>query len=284
MDQPSAPKGVNSADRWGATAAAYHKISEAVHPHAQLLIEQAEKRLSFTSPGVRVLDNGCGTGAVCLMLAASYPKVPIVASDLSPKMTEIVSRQGISNIETVVADGMDLSKIRQMCPEGFSHVLSNFMIQFAPDPFQPIQQMITVTRPGGVIGLGTWGSCTVENMFISAVQLVYPEWESPGLWSTRDFPEQAAEIKAWMESQGIIDVETLELPACPKFSSVEEFTTYFFESKNPAPEKLVDSIRAKYGDDGVEKVRSRLPTVFEHGEWDVARLAFNAFITVGRKP
>jgi len=74
-------------------------------------------------PGMRVLDAGCGTGALEALLARRHPEVEVVAVDASPAMLARARRHqtGSSQTRFVAAD---IDDFLARTPEGFDRVVS----------------------------------------------------------------------------------------------------------------------------------------------------------------
>ncbi|MFF4232367.1 class I SAM-dependent methyltransferase [Streptomyces sp. NPDC001820] len=105
---------------------------------------------------VDVLDIGCGTGSVSLLLAEAGHRVTGV--DLAPRMVEQARRKfqatGLAS-RFLVGDAM-------MPPTGdqrFGVVLSRHLVWTLPDPQAALREWVTRLRPGGRLVLveGRWG-------------------------------------------------------------------------------------------------------------------------------
>ncbi|PHH87365.1 hypothetical protein CDD83_8977 [Cordyceps sp. RAO-2017] len=270
---------------WDDVAAIYAERSLKSTPAcAALLIEEAHRLLPFSSPGAHVLDVGCGPGAVAVALSSRFPDVGVLASDFSPRMLAILAGRRLPNVQVTEADGMDLSPVLARHPQRFSHVLSAFMNQFTPDPVQPVREMMAATRPGGVVGLASWGTYDKERIFTAAARSIDPSWDSPGMWSTMDFPEDAAGLQQLFKSLGLEQVRSSRKTIVFELDSAESCVDLFFGSNNPAFNKVIHTFRSLHGDDGVQEARRRMPEIMERDGWDLAKIQCEAFITVGCKP
>lgn len=109
------------------------------------------------APGDRALDLGCGNGAASRALAAVLgPQGSLVGLDLSPAMVEQARRSidgSLSDVTFLVGDASDPD-----LPEGsFDVVISSLVIFFLPDPAAALSRWVPLLRPGGRIGLSTFG-------------------------------------------------------------------------------------------------------------------------------
>ncbi len=111
-------------------------------------------RLGIT-PGMRVLDLGCGDGTTALpeaRLGAEVLGVDI-ASNLVAAGNRRAAAEGL--IHCRFQEG-DASKLEGILDGGFDLVVSIFGAMFAPKPFDVAKEMVRVTKPGGRIVMGNW--------------------------------------------------------------------------------------------------------------------------------
>ncbi|ONG55823.1 methyltransferase type 11 [Pseudoroseomonas deserti] len=111
-------------------------------------------RLGIT-PGMKLLDLGCGDGTTALPAAQRGAEVTGV--DISRPLVEAGNRRaqaaGLKNLRFQQGDACDLRDL----PDGyFDLVVSIFGAMFAPRPFDVAKAMVRVTRPGGRIVMGNW--------------------------------------------------------------------------------------------------------------------------------
>jgi len=110
------------------------------------------------SPGERVVDIGCGRGAVTFPAADAVGEAgSVTALDIAPAMVELTRRhaeeRGYPQVRTAVVDPDDLG-----LPAGCADVVaSSLVLFFAPDPAATLRSWLRLLVPGGRIGLGTFG-------------------------------------------------------------------------------------------------------------------------------
>jgi len=109
------------------------------------LLEQASLR-----PGQRVLDVGCGTGTMAMMVKRHYPEVDLVGLDPDPKALARAARKakraGVSvQFDQGFADQLPYAK------GSFDRVLASFMFHHLPanEKEKMLRAVHHVLKPGG---------------------------------------------------------------------------------------------------------------------------------------
>src|SRR5437764_6678979 len=143
------------------------------------------------TPGLDVLDLGCGGGTTALpaaKLGANVLGVDI-ASNLVEAGNARAQSLGLTNCRFQEGDASDLSNIAD---DSFDLVITIFGAMFAPKPFDVAKEMVRVTRPGGRIVMGNWipGDPTLVAQILnisSAYSPPPPEgFVSPMTWCIED--------------------------------------------------------------------------------------------------
>ena len=121
---------------------------------AALLLEAAA-----ASPGERVLDVGCGTGATLIPFAAAVaPQGHATGVDISAPMLgrarERVAAQGLTNVTLLQAD----AQVHGFAPASFDLLTSRFGVMFFADPTAAFRNLCAALRPGGRLCMAVWAS------------------------------------------------------------------------------------------------------------------------------
>ncbi len=107
------------------------------------------------TPGMDVLDLGCGDGTTAIPAAKLGAKVTGV--DIARNLVEAGNiraiNEGLNNCRFQEGDATDLNELQD---ESFDLVVSIFGAMFAPKPFDVASEMVRVTKKGGRIVMGNW--------------------------------------------------------------------------------------------------------------------------------
>lgn len=136
------------------SAAAYDQVGvEFFTPMARELVAQAGLRR-----GERVLDLGCGRGAVLFAVRAAVGESgTVVGLDLAPAMVELAAAEaaarGYRNVSVALGDAED-----PQFPDGsFDAVLAGLSLFFLSDAAFAVRRYANLLAPGGRLGFSTFG-------------------------------------------------------------------------------------------------------------------------------
>lgn len=123
-------------------------------PPARELVSQADIGL-----GERVLDVGCGRGAVSFAAAEAVGrKGRVVGVDLSPRMVELTAAdaaaRGLAQVSVVQGD----AERPDFPPHSFDAVLAGLVIFFLPDPAGALRAYATLLSSRGRLGFTTFAA------------------------------------------------------------------------------------------------------------------------------
>ena len=136
------------ADEYSAKADAYARHwSPIIRPMALPLLASLP-----LADARRILDVGAGTGALLADLEAAATDALVIAIDVAPGMLRLAPRQR----RTAVA-AMDAQALGLRSSSADVAVLA-FMLFHVPHPVAALVEVRRVLKPGGVIGVSTWGA------------------------------------------------------------------------------------------------------------------------------
>jgi ubiquinone/menaquinone biosynthesis C-methylase UbiE len=109
------------------------------------------------SPGQRVLDVGCGRGAVLFPAAATVGESgSVLGIDLAPRMVELTAADaaaaGLANVHVKLMDAQE----PQLDEGSFDAVLSSLVVYFLPAPVTGLIAWRRALRPGGRLAVSTF--------------------------------------------------------------------------------------------------------------------------------
>ncbi|CAD6585713.1 MAG: hypothetical protein ASARMPREDX12_002100 [Alectoria sarmentosa] len=97
------------------------------------------------------LDDGCGLGTVTAELKESFPNLPVVATDSSAGMIDVVDRKaeehGWKNVDAKVLDGGDLTA-QGVSPSIITHAFDIFFVDLAHNVTACAQGLHFIVAPG----------------------------------------------------------------------------------------------------------------------------------------
>jgi len=109
--------------------------------------------LPLLSPGLRLLDVGCGPGTITLDLAGRVAPGPTIGIDREPGVVaearRLLESRAIAGVEFRTADAYAL----EFDDESFDVVHAHQLLQHLTDPVAALVEMRRVLRPGGVLAV-----------------------------------------------------------------------------------------------------------------------------------
>ncbi len=110
------------------------------------------------APGTRVLEVGCGSGALWVNVAALLPDVRLTLTDLSPGMVEAATAAvaPLANVEVVASLTCGAEDL-PFADEAFDVVVANHMLYHVPDPGRAAAEFARVLTSDGALMAATNG-------------------------------------------------------------------------------------------------------------------------------
>jgi SAM-dependent methyltransferase len=125
------------------------------------------------APGLKVVDVGCGPGALTHVLADQLGAASVAAVDPSPKFVAAVSASYPgADVRTGAAESLPFSD------GAFDVALAQLVVHFMKDPVAGLREMARVTAVGGTVAACVWDHSTDRgplSTFWGAVHEIDPE-------------------------------------------------------------------------------------------------------------
>lgn len=164
--------------------------------------------------GERALDIGAGRGAATFPLCAAVgPTGRVTAIDLSPAMAAELTadgeRRGVTNLEVRVGTATPAA----LGAGSYDLVTASLVLFFDPEPEATLADWVALVRPGGRIGLTTFGPQdqawrAAEDVLVSHA----PELPDPRSAGTRGPYATTDSMAALLTSCGAVDVDSHDEP------------------------------------------------------------------------
>ncbi|KAK0921270.1 hypothetical protein LTS16_004903 [Friedmanniomyces endolithicus] len=126
---------------------AHHEWRTAANSAAYLL--PSLSALATSTPSLKLLDVGCGSGTISTSLAALIPSGSVTATDISPailaRAADLAAQAGVSNIVFQEADIYALP----FADGTFDVVHASMVLSHLSDPVGAYREMLRVAKPNG---------------------------------------------------------------------------------------------------------------------------------------
>ena len=185
------------------------------------------------TPGMRVVDIGCGPGGLTSELAARVGAADVAAIDPAAQFVAACRER---NPGADVREG-----VAEELPWGdgeFDAALSSLVVGFMKDPDRGLREMARVTRPGGTVAACMWdiatGGMEMLSRFWAAAKRVDPD-----VVGERRMPGTAeGDLEARLERAGLADVAGGMLEARAEYAGFDDFWEPFTFAVGPAGNHL----------------------------------------------
>jgi SAM-dependent methyltransferase len=177
--------------------------------------------------GQRVIDVGCGTGALTSVLADIVGADHVAGVDPSEPFVE-QCRENVRGADIRVGPAEAL-------PFGdaeFDRALSQLVFHFVDDPGASVSEMARVTRPGGVVSACVWdmtGGMTMIGAYWAAVS----EAGVPGRSEVERFGGKPGELAGLWRDVGLRDVDDSAITVSSAYRDFDELWATFRAGVGP---------------------------------------------------
>jgi ubiquinone/menaquinone biosynthesis C-methylase UbiE len=197
-------------------------------------------------PGMKVLDVGCGPGALSAALVGRVGASNVYAVDPSEPFVE-ACRQRLPGVNAIVASAESLP-----FPDGeFDAALAQLVVNFMSDPEAGVREMARTTRAGGVVAACVWdygGEMTLLRAFWDAAREVEPvRGEAGDEAAVMKWSGEGDLAELWQQA-GLTDVRFGALQVSAAYESYDDLWAPLQSGVGPAGafyESLDDEERAE---------------------------------------
>jgi SAM-dependent methyltransferase len=178
--------------------------------------------------GQRVLDVGCGTGALTRELVTRVGAASVAAVDPSePFVAAVRSRFPGVEVQRAGAEALPFDG------GTFDAALAQLVVHFMADPVAGLAEMGRVTRAGGVVAACVWdhaGGQSPLSAFWDAAHVLWPDADDEsGLAGARE-----GHLRELFEAAGLREIEDTAITAAVEHASFEEWWEPFTLGVGPA--------------------------------------------------
>lgn len=246
------------------------------------LVSYTEEALNLVpvGQGDRVIDVGCGPGALCLRAARRGARV--LGVDFSEQQIKILRARAdqlsLDRLEGRVMDGQDLDLEDGIFDAGFSM----FGLMFFPDRARGFAELHRVLRPGAKAAVSAWAALAENEWFVlfgDAVDAALPDRERPPPPSFVELADPER-LRQEMASAGFEQVEVHTVQGEMTIDGARDGWRKLAEANPILPGMIV-----RFGDQAVEEIGVAFRELFEerHGPGP-ATFRGKAHIAVGTRP
>jgi ubiquinone/menaquinone biosynthesis C-methylase UbiE len=177
--------------------------------------------------GTRVLDVGCGPGALTEQLAGRAGAELVAAVDPSESFAEACAAR-VPGADVRAGGGERLP----WADDSFGAVLSQLVVNFMDDPPEGVREMRRVARPGAVVAACVWDHARMAMLrtFWEAALVLDPEAPTEAARMRYGTP---AELTALWSDTGFGQVETGSLEVAEEYESFDDYWEPFTAGVGP---------------------------------------------------
>jgi SAM-dependent methyltransferase len=184
--------------------------------------------LAGVRDGQRVLDVGCGPGALTTQLAARLGPGAVAAVDPSPPFVQAArARHPGVDVRSARAEELPFDD------DAFDAALAQLVVHFMADPVAGLSEMRRVVRPGGVVAACVWdlaGGRAPLSVFWRAARELNPDALDESLLHGA----RQGHLGELFRIAGLGDVRETELPVTLEHPSFDEWWEPYTGGVGPA--------------------------------------------------
>jgi SAM-dependent methyltransferase len=174
--------------------------------------------LAGVAEGQRVLDVGCGRGALTAELVRRVGAAEVTAVDPSDRfVAAIQERQPEVTVRRAAAEHLPF-------PDGtFDAALAQLVVHFMEAPLAGLEEMARVTRSGGAVAACVWDHAACGQGPLSAFFRASHELDPSAPAESNRAGSKQGELGELFRAAGLLEVEETELIASVEHPSFEEW-------------------------------------------------------------
>lgn len=223
-------------------------------------------RFMGTAEAQRVLDVGCGTGALAEAILARCNPREVQAVDLAEVYIDYARRRTHDpRVVFAVGDACALD----FPDQSFDRVMALLVLHFVPRPAEAIAEMRRVAKPGATVGAAVWdarGGFVANRLFFDTAAALDPQASARrGKNYTRPLTRPGELAAAW-RAAGFVDVEEEQLVIRMAFEDFEDYWRPYLGRDGPGAEYV-----ASLAVDDRERIEAAVRSAFLDGEPDGPR-------------
>lgn len=196
----------------------------------------------------RVLDVGCGNGAVTRDLAL-LTRGEVVAVDVDPSMVAAAKETlaPLANVKVQEADGHRLP----FADATFDLAVCHLMLMWARDPVKVVRELARVVRPGGIV-LAAMEPDYGGKMHWPENPIVDQVFQGKMIQRKGGDPHAGRKLREWFVRAGLepeVGLSNPRVPSCPEDLSSYEVEKEFYRralSQNGLGEAQIDAWEKEY--------------------------------------
>jgi SAM-dependent methyltransferase len=201
------------------------------------------------------VDIGCGTGGLTELIARTCKPSSVFGIDTAEGFIE-VARSRVKDAEFLVGSADDL----EFTSDSIDYAVSGLVLNFVPDPYAAIKEMVRVVCPGGSVALYVWD-------YAGHMQIMRYFFDTAITFDARsaEFDDgikapicRPLALKEAFGSAGLTDVSVNALDITTPFENFDDYWAPFLGGVGSAPKycvSLEDSVRDKIK----EAIKEKLP-------------------------
>jgi SAM-dependent methyltransferase len=177
--------------------------------------------------GLRVLDVGCGTGALTSTIADIVGADQVAGVDPSEPFVE-QCRENLPGADIRVGPAEALP----FADAEFDRALAQLVFHFVDDPIASVREMARVTRPGGVVSACVWdmtGGMTMIGAYWEAVS----EAGVPGRSEVERFGGKPGQLAGLWRDTGLREVDDRSITVSSAYRDFDELWATFRAGVGP---------------------------------------------------